>query len=166
MAAKNKSTQPSRVFDQPQIFSIRGLPVVLDSDLASAYGVQTRVFNQAVKRNLKRFPEEFAFQLTHEEFRNLISQSVTSSRHGGRRKPPFVFTEHGALMAATILNSDEAVAMSVYVIRAFVNMREQITANTAILKRLAEIEKTLLQHDEHALGYLPEADPVDCPIPG
>ena len=114
---------------------------------------------------LKRFPEEFAFQLTHEEFRNLISHSVTSSRHGGRRKPPFVFKEHGALMAATVLNSDEAVAMSVYVIRAFVNMREQITANTAILKRLAEIEKTLLQHDDTLWDIYQKLIPLIAPSP-
>lgn len=121
--------------------------LLLDSDLANIYGVPTGKFNQAVKRNIKRFPDEFAFQITQEEFRNLISQSVTSSGHGGRRTPPWVFTEHGALMAATILNSDEAVAMSVYVIRTFVEIRERLTANAVSLKRLAEVENTLLEHD-------------------
>ena len=91
-----KVSQPPKTYDQPEIYSIRGLPVVLDSDLANIYGVTTGVFNQAFKRNKKRFPYEFAFLLTQEEFRNLISQSVTSSRHGGRRTPPWVFTEHGA----------------------------------------------------------------------
>ncbi len=129
------------------IHTVRGKSVVLDSDLAAIYEVETRVFNQAFKRNKSRFPEEFAFQLANDEFQNLKSQSVISSSHGGRRTPPWVFTEHGALMSATILNSDRAVAMSVYVIRAFVEMREQLVANTAILKRLAEIDKTLFQHD-------------------
>lgn len=165
MASRKKSTQFSKTFDQPTIYTVRGLPVVLDSDLANIYGVQTGMFNQAVKRNHKRFPNEFAFQLTHEEFRNLISQSVTSSRHGGRRKPPWVFTEHGALMAATILNSDEAVAMSVYVIRAFVEMREQIAANAAILKRLTEVEKTLLQHDNTLWDIYQKLLPLLAPSP-
>lgn len=147
MGSRKKTRQPPKTYDQPEIYSIRGLPVVLDSDLANIYGVTTGVFNQAFKRNKKRFPDEFAFLLTQEEFRNLISQSVTSSRHGGRRTPPWVFTEHGALMAATILNSDEAVAMSVYVIRAFVEIRERLTVNEAILKRLAKVENTLLEHD-------------------
>lgn len=130
-----------------QIHTVRGLSVVLDSDLAAVYGVETRVFNQAFKRNQKRFPAEFAFQLNREEFQVLRSQSVIARSHGGRRALPWAFTEHGALMSATILNSDRAVAMSVYVIRAFVEMRDQIMANAALLKRLAEIDKTLLLHD-------------------
>jgi len=130
------------------IHSIRGLPVVLDSDLAVVYGVTTGNFNKAVKRNLARFPEEFSFVLTDEEFKELIFQIGRSKGRGGRRKPPRVFTEHGALMASTILNSERAVSMSVYVIRAFVEMREQLMANATILKRLAEIEKTLMGHDQ------------------
>lgn len=130
------------------IHTIRDLPVVLDSDLAKAYGVTTGNFNKAVGRNLTRFPEEFSFILTKEEFEGLMFQSGRSKGRGGRRKPPRVFTEHGALMSATILNSDRAVAMSVYVIRAFVEMREQLMSNTVILKRLAEVEKTLLHHDQ------------------
>ncbi len=136
------------MLENPRIHYIRGTHVIVDSDLASAYDVETRVFNQAFKRNRKRFPEEFAFQLNREEFTNLISQSVISSSHGGRRTLPWVFTEHGALMASTTLNSERAVAMSVYVIRAFVKMREELMANTTILKRLAEIDKTLMQHDQ------------------
>lgn len=163
MGSKKKSSQLSQTYQQPDIYTVRGLPVVLDSDLANVYGVRTGSFNQAVKRNIKRFPDEFAFQLTHEEFRNLISQSVTSSRHGGRRKPPWVFTEHGALMAATILNSNEAVAMSVYVVRAFVEMREQITANATILKRLAEVEKTLLEHDNTLWDIYQKLVPLIAP---
>ncbi len=133
------------------IYTIRESPVVLDSDLAKAYGVETKVFNQAFKRNSQRFPPEFAFQLTDEEWIALRSQFVTlktSGRGKHRKYLPWVFTEHGALMASTILSSEEAISMSVYVIRAFVNMREQLMANATILKKLAEIEKSLMQHDE------------------
>jgi len=151
---------------EPLIFSIRGRRVMFDADLARLYGVSTKVLNQAVKRNADRFPEDFGFQPTSGESANLRSQIVTSSSqhedsaeenwnwsrfatgsHGGRRYRPWVFTEHGALMVANVLRSDHAVHMSVFVIRAFVRMREQIAANAAILKRLAEIDKTLLQHD-------------------
>jgi hypothetical protein len=151
---------------EPLIFSIRGHRVMLDADLAHLYGVATKVLNQAVKRNSSRFPGDFAFQLTRDDIASLRSQIVTSnirsiqnhedtenwsqfvtSSRGGRRYQPWVFTEHGALMAANILRSERAVHMSIFVIRAFVRLREQIAANTAILKRLAEIDKTLLQHD-------------------
>lgn len=129
------------------IYRIQKHPIVLDSDLASVYGVETRVFNQAFKRNHERFPKDFAFQLTNQEFRNLKSQIVTSSSHGGRRKAPWVFTEHGTLMASTILKSEKAISMSQYVIRAFINQRELLSSNQQILRRLAEAEKTMLQHD-------------------
>jgi len=133
------------------VYTIRDSPVVLDSDLAKTYGVETKVFNQAFKRNAKRFPPEFAFQIPEDEWLALRSQIVTLKTTGrGRHRKylPWVFTEHGALMAATILNSDEAIAMSVYVIHAFVEMREQLLANATILKRLAEIDKTLMEHDQ------------------
>lgn len=141
---------------------------MLAADLARVYGVDTRALNQAVKRNAKRFPGDFVFQLTREEFEslrsqnailadgrmasrlsaaNLKSQSVISSWGGARRSLPYAFTEHGAIMAAMVLNSPKAVVMSVYVVRAFTRMREQLTVNAIILKRLAEIDKTLLQHD-------------------
>ena len=132
----------------PLIRSIRERRVILDSDLAALYAVQTRVLVQAVKRNANRFPEDFVFQLSPIETAALRSQIVISKTgRGGRRYPPYAFTEHGALMAATVLNSPRAVAMSVFVIRAFVKMREDLAANAAILKRLAEIDKTLLLHD-------------------
>jgi hypothetical protein len=130
-----------------KIYSIRKRAVVLDSDLASIYGVTTGNFNKAVRRNLTRFPKEFSFVLTDKEFNSLIFQIGRSKGRGGRRKPPRVFTEHGALMAATILNSEQAVAMSVYVIRAFVRIKEQLVANNEILKRLAEFDTKLMQHD-------------------
>lgn len=139
-----------KAFDLP-VYTLRSMPIVLDSDLAKIYEVETKVFNQAFKRNAKRFPPEFAFQLTDDEWLALRSQIVTlkSTGRGRHRKYlPWVFTEHGALMASTILNSDEAVSMSVYVIRAFVKMRENLMANAIILKRLAEIDKTLMRHDQ------------------
>ena len=146
------------------IYEIRGQRVMLDSDLAAIYGVETKALNRAVKRNADRFPKDFMFKITSREWQNLKYQIGTSSSgqeslalrcqfgtlrtgHGGRRKPPFVFTEHGAIMAANVLNSADAVRMSVFVIRAFVKMREQLATNAAILKRLAEIDKTLLVHD-------------------
>lgn len=133
-----------------RILMLRGQRVLLDSDLAELYGVQTRVFNQAVKRNVSRFPGDFMFQLSKEEFENLISQSVTSS-WGGRRKLPLAFTEHGAIMAASVLNSDRAVEMSVYVVRAFVRLRELLLGHKALADKLAELEQRVTQHD-HALA--------------
>ncbi|HEY5899309.1 MAG TPA: ORF6N domain-containing protein [Burkholderiales bacterium] len=148
---------------EPLILRIRGHRVLLDSDLGRLYGVQTFRFNEAFKRNRHRFPADFAFQLTLEESRALTSQFAMSNAQaadssgkssqfartsrGGRRSLPWAFTEHGALMAANILRSDRAVQMSIFVVRAFVRLREQVAANTAILKRLAEIDKTLLEHD-------------------
>ena len=142
------------------IRSIRDQRAILDNDLAAVYGVPTKRLNEQYRRNLDRFPEDFAFHITHDEWAalrsqitaieggpDLRSQDATSRSHGGRRYLPVAFTEHGALMAANILNSPRAVAMSVYVIRAFVKMREDLAANAAILKRLAEIDKTLLLHD-------------------
>ena len=129
-----------------RIVVIRGQRVLLDGDLAQLYEVETRVFNQAVKRNLKRFPKDFMFQLTADEFENLISQSVTS-RWGGRRKLPLAFTEHGAIMAASVLNSDLAVEMSVYVVRAFVQLRAVLLDHKALADKLAALERRVSHHD-------------------
>lgn len=125
-----------------KIYVIRGERVMLDSDLAEIYGVTTKAFNQAVKRNLKRFPEDFMFQLTNEEFENLRSQFVTSSSggYGGRRYLPYVFTEHGALMAANILNSDRAVEASVAVVRVFVKLRQLLQSNQELAKKVEALE--------------------------
>ncbi len=133
----------------PKIHAIRRQKVVLDSDLAVLYGVPTFRLNEAVKRNANRFPADFRFQLEREELANLISQNaISSSRaHGGRRQLPWAFTEHGALMAANLLNSPRAVQMSIYLVRSFVQMRDTLMANAAILKRLAEIDRRLLEHD-------------------
>lgn len=130
----------------PLIRVIREARVILDTDLAKLYGVETRALNQALKRNQQRFPEDFAFELTRDEILG-ISQNVISLRNLKFSKQVRAFTEHGALMAANILNSPRAVTMSVYVIRAFVKTREDHAANAAILKRLAEIDKSLLLHD-------------------
>jgi phage regulator Rha-like protein len=134
------------------IHSVRGQRVILDSDLAKVYQVRAKALNQAVKRNRARFPEDFVFRIApteSEALQALRSQSVTLKPGRGRHRKylPYAFTEHGALMAATVLNSPRAVTMSVYIIRAFVKMREDLAANAAILKRLAEIDKTLLLHD-------------------
>jgi len=133
----------------PRILVIQGQRVILDEDLARLYGVTTKALNQAVRRNPRRFPGPFILHIANEDFANLKSQSVTSSwAWGGRRKPAFAFTEHGALMVASVLNSDRAIAMSIYVIKAFVKMREELMANETILRRLSEIDQTLLLHDE------------------
>lgn len=113
---------------------------MIDADLARIYGVSTKVFNQAVRRNKHRFPDDFVFQLTQQEASSLRSQSVTSKGRGGRRYFPYAFTEHGAIMAANILNSEEAVAMSVFVVRAFIKMREVMVGNKKLATKLAELE--------------------------
>jgi hypothetical protein len=131
----------------PRIFSVRGQNVVIDMDVAALYGVPTKHLNQAVRRNRKRFPADFCFALTAQEFETLRSQIVTSNARGGRRYLPQVFTEHGALMAATVLNSAAAVEMSLYLVRAFVEMRQTLLSKAGILKRLAEIDRRLIEHD-------------------
>ena len=129
-----------------KIFAIRGHKVMLDSDLAEVYGVPTKVLIQVVKRNAKRFPADFMYQLTRQEIANLRSQFVTASKRNIRYLP-YAFTEHGALMAASVLNSKRAVAMSVYVIRAFVRLRAVFLDNQILQERLREIEELLLEHD-------------------
>ena len=162
-----------------RIYSIRGVRVILDADLAVLYGVSTKRLNEQFRRNRKRFPGDFAFQLTAEEtaaLRSQIatasdkpsvlrSQFATSSFHGGRRYRPWAFTEHGALQAANILNSANAVHMSVFVIRAFVKMREHVATNAAILKRLAEIDKSLLVHDSALRDIYQKLLPLLSPPP-
>jgi ORF6N domain len=122
--------------------------VMFDSDLAAIYGVTTKRLNEQVRRNISRFPEDFAFQLTAEELTNLRSQIATSSFHGGRRYRPWVFTEHGAIMLASVLNSDIAVQASVRVVRAFVRLREMVAANAQLASKLEELERRLDSHDE------------------
>ena len=168
------------------ILTLRGRKVMLDADLEEVFGVPTKVFNQAIKRNVDRFPEDFMFQLTQVEWINLKSQFAASSsevvdkethelnwsqfvtsskKHRGAAYRPFAFTEHGAIMAATVLNSPQAVTMSVYVVRAFMQMREQLAANSAILKRLAEIDQTLLEHDQALRAIWTKLQPLLAPPP-
>lgn len=131
-----------------KIFVLRGQRVILDTDLAELYGVQARHLNQQVKRNAKRFPLAFRFQLSEQEFKILRSQNVISSEgHGGTRYRPYAFTEHGTIMAATVLNSKRAIEMSVFVVLAFVRMRRAIAGNRHILTKLAELERRLESHD-------------------
>jgi hypothetical protein len=133
---------------EPLILTLRGQRVIIDSDLAELYGVQTKVLNQAVKRNADRFPEDFMFRLSEAEKEEVVTICDHLQKLKFSPQLPAAFTEHGAMMAAMVLNSPEAVAMSVFVVRAFVQMRERLAANAEILKRLAEIDKTLLEHDQ------------------
>ena len=131
-----------------KIFTLRNQQVMLDSDLAELYQVETRVLNQAVKRNIERFPEEFMFQLTKYEYENLISQFVTSKKHGGRRKLPYAFTEQGVAMLSAVLKSETAVKVSIQIIQAFVEMKRFITNNAAVFQRLEQVELKQINTDE------------------
>src|SRR5438132_914183 len=130
---------------EPVIRILRGQRVILDAELARIYDVQTRALNQAVKRNLQRFPEDFMFQLTRQEAQAARSRShsVTLKRGQNIKYLPFAFTEHGAVMAANVLNSELAVAMSVYVVRAFVKLREVFASNDALAQKLNDLERKL-----------------------
>ena len=167
----------------PRICAVRRQKVVLDADLAKLYGVPTFRLNEAVKRNVARFPEDFRFQLTADEAENLISQNVLSKaapdgflrsqnailkndgRGRHRKYLPWVFTEHGALMAANVLRSKQAVQMSLYLIRAFVALREQLVSNLSTLRRLSEIDKKLLEHDVVLREVLERLQPLLDPPP-
>ena len=130
------------------IYLIRGEKVMLDRDLALLYGVETKTLNRAVKRNLQRFPLDFMFRLTAKENEALRSQFATSKKgRGGRRYLPYAFTEHGAIMAATVLNSKQAIEMSVFVVRAFVRMREMLAKNRQLAAKINELDRRLETHD-------------------
>jgi len=147
------------------ILSIRGRRVILDSDLAQLYGVTTARLNEQVRRNPDRFPPDFMFPLSRQEFAALISQNATSKGRGGRRKLPNVFTEHGAIMAANVLNSGRAIEVGVYVVRAFVRLREMMGTNKEVAARLDELDRKVAGHDEtiralvHAIRQLMESPP-------
>lgn len=129
-----------------RIFVVRGKRVMLDSDLSALYGVEVRRLNEQVRRNVGRFPPDFAFVVSDQELGILKSQIATSS-WGGKRKLPWAFTEHGALMAATLLRSTRAIEVSVYVVRAFVQLREAMAAHKEIAKRVDELERKVGTHD-------------------
>jgi len=133
---------------ESRILVLRHQKVILDTALAEIYGVPVKRLNQQISRNQQRFPSDFMFRLKQREFANLRLQFATSrKKHGGRRSLPFAFTEHGVIMAATVLNSEKAEAMSVYVVRAFVRLREALAANKEIAVKLAELEEHLETHD-------------------
>lgn len=151
---------------QNQILVMREHAVILDSDLANLYGVETKALNRAVSRNKNRFPTDFAFRLSKEEWGSLRCQSGTSKEgRGGRRYPPRVFTEHGALMASTVLRSEAAAKMGIFIIRAFVKAREELGSNQEIFKRLAEIDKNLLSHDSALRDLYQKIIPLLSPPP-
>jgi hypothetical protein len=141
------------------ILVVRGHKVLLDAELAALYGVSTARLNQQVRRNRRRFPADFLFELTRSEYHALMLQIASSKPgRGGRRKLPLAFTEHGAIMAATILNSPRAVEMSVYVVRAFVQLRELLSSNKELARRFAQLEarldKKLAEHDDAIAAIL------------
>ena len=145
MAIYKTATERVRQIEE-MIFLIRGHRIMLDSDLAKIYGVTTKQLNQQFKRNRERFPDDFAFVLTNQEVTQMRSQIVTSSRRNFRRAP-IAFTEHGALMLGNILNSKTAMEASIRVVRAFVWMREQFTANKELAQKLKELESRVGEHD-------------------
>ncbi len=174
--SENTNTYDTDAIRQ-RILTIRKQKAILDTDLASLYGVEVKRLNEQVKRNRDRFPKDFAFQLTASEFASLQSQNTTSTSKNmwsqiattssKRRKtnPPYAFTEHGAIMVATVLNSPRAVEMSVFVVRAFVKMREQLLATVDLAKRLAEVEKDLLTHDVALRDLYQQLRPMLLPPP-
>jgi hypothetical protein len=152
----SSSAEPPVKGIETRILLIRGHKVLLDADLASLFGVETRGLNQAVKRNPARFPEDFMFRLSAKEFENWRSQFVMSNpgRKMGLRRTPFAFTEHGALMAATVLSSPRAVRTSLYVVRAFVCLREFLAMHADLAHRLEAHERKLASHDQVIAGLV------------
>lgn len=135
------------------ILLIRGQKVILDADLAALYGVTTQRLNQQVRRNSDRFPEDFTFQLTRLEAKGLKLQFATSSHNtGGSRHLQLAFTEHGAIMAASVLKSPQAVKVSVYVVRAFVKLREMLSTHKELARRLDDLERSLQKHDHQIIS--------------
>jgi phage regulator Rha-like protein len=140
---------------ESRIFFLRHHRVILDADIAKLYGVPVKRLNEQVKRNQDRFPSDFMFRLTEKEHAALRSQIATSKKsRGGRRYPPYAFTEHGAIMAATVLNSERAVQMSVFVVRAFVRLREMLATNRRLAGKINELENRLDTHDSVILDLI------------
>ncbi len=147
------------------IHVIRCQKVMLDSDLAEVYGVETRALIQAVKRHSDRFPTDFVFQLTRVELDSLRSQSVISKKgRGGRRYTPYVFTEHGAVMLASVLNSPQAVDASIFVVRAFIRMREMLGAHKELAAKIAELDRRVGQHDESIRNLITAIRQLMAPV--
>jgi phage regulator Rha-like protein len=147
-----------------RIYLIRGEKVMLDFDLAELYGVPTKVLNQAVRRNKDRFPEDFMFQLKDQEFANLRSQIVTSS-WGGRRRPPYVFTEQGVAMLATVLRSEKAIQINIAIIRTFVKIRQILASNRDLARKVQEHDRQIaMLFDTVEKLLAPPAPPKKNPI--
>jgi hypothetical protein len=157
------SPHPARF--ESLILSIRDHKVILDADLAAVYGVPTKALNQAVKRNADRFPEDFLFQLTRSEKEQVVTICDHLSRLKFSKTCPYAFTEHGALMAANVLSSPEAVKMSVHVVRAFIKQRELLMAHSDVLKKLAQMDAKLMKHDEALRAIWQELQPLVTPAP-
>ncbi len=137
-------------FIERKIYLIRGCKVMLDSDLADLYEVPTKRLNEAVKRNLSRFPDDFMFQLSSEEVDNLRSHIATSSvGHGGRRFAPYAFTEHGVAMLSSVLTSRRAVELNILIIRVFVRLREYLATHQDLARKLEDVERTQQEHGAH-----------------
>jgi len=149
-----------------KILVLRNQKVILDTDLAELYGVPVKQLNQQVKRNEHRFPPDFVFLLTEAENKSLSSQKATSSSsHGGRRYLPHAFTEHGAIMAASVLNSKRAIEMSIFVVRAFVRMRETMLVNQRVVSKLGELESRLDNHDSELQDLVEAIRELMTPLP-
>ena len=149
-----------------KILILRNQKVILDTDLAELYGVPVKRLNEQLKRNPQRFPRDFLFTLTREEYKHLRSQNATSSSaHGGRRYLPHAFTEHGAIMAATVLNSKRAIEMSVFVVRAFVQMRQSLVVNQHVVSKLSELEARLDSHDAEIQDLVDAIRELLTPLP-
>ena len=149
-----------------KILILRNQKVILDTDLAELYGVPVKRLNEQLKRNPQRFPRDFLFTLTREEYKHLRSQNATSSSaHGGRRYLPHAFTEHGAIMAATVLNSKRAIEMSVFVVRAFVQMRQSLVVNQHVVSKLSELEARLDRHDAEIQDLVDAIRELLTPLP-
>jgi hypothetical protein len=160
-----------------KIYIIRGQKVMLDKDLAKMYGVETSYLNRGVKRNLTRFPEDFMFQLSKEEFENLIYQIGISSSWGGTRKLPFAFTEQGVAMLSSVLNSETAIQVNIQIIRLFTKMKQLILDNKDLWMKIEKIEQHLLKNDEEiktVFAYLKKLliqenkprNPIGFKVPG
>jgi phage regulator Rha-like protein len=151
---------------ESRILILRGQRVVLDADLAELYGAEVKRLNEQVKRNTKRFPADFLFRLTRIEQLTLRSHFATSnSSRGGRRYAPYAFTEHGAIMAATVVNSKRAIEMSIFVVRAFVRMREAMAANQQIVAKLSELEHRIESHDTDIQELVETVRELMIPLP-
>ncbi len=148
MAKKESSLVVPDELVMNKIYVIRNQKVMLDKDLADLYQVETRILNQQVQRNLKRFPDDFMFQLTESEFKSLISQFVISNR-GGTRKLPFVFAEQGVAMLSGILNSDRAIAVNIQIMRIFTRVRQMLNDNTELRLDIEKIKKKLENQDKN-----------------